>query len=71
VHAAYAGHGVAGDEKYGSKEGNEALKAFGLRRMFLHAHTLKFIKPGTKEEFSVTAPLDAELQTVLERLKLG
>ena len=68
VHAAYAGHAVAGDEKYGSKEGNEALKAFGLRRMFLHAHTLKFMKPGTKEEFSVTAPLDAELQSVLERL---
>jgi len=68
VHANYAGHPVAGDEKYGNKDGNEALKAFGLRRMFLHAHSLKFLRPGTQEEFSVTAPLDPELQVVLDRL---
>jgi 23S rRNA pseudouridine955/2504/2580 synthase len=68
VHAAYAGHAVAGDEKYGDKIANEALKAFGLRRMFLHAHSLTFARPGTGEEFSVSAPLDAELQSVLERL---
>jgi len=68
VHAAYAGHAVAGDEKYGDKASNEALKAFGLRRMFLHAHSLTFARPGTGVEFSVSAPIDAELQTVLARL---
>jgi 23S rRNA pseudouridine955/2504/2580 synthase len=68
VHAAYAGHAVAGDEKYGDKESNEKLKAFGLRRMFLHAHSLTFARPGTGAEFSVSAPLDEELQMVLERL---
>jgi 23S rRNA pseudouridine955/2504/2580 synthase len=71
VHAAYAGHTVAGDEKYGDKAANEALKAFGLRRMFLHAHTLTFARPGTGEAFTVTAPLDSELLSVLERLKSG
>jgi 23S rRNA pseudouridine955/2504/2580 synthase len=69
VHAAYTGHPVAGDEKYGDKVGNEALKAFGLRRMFLHAHSLSFARPGTGEAFSVSAPLDAELLAVQERLK--
>jgi 23S rRNA pseudouridine955/2504/2580 synthase len=65
VHAAYAGHPVAGDEKYGNKEGSEALRAYGLRRMFLHAHSLEFARPGTGEKFSITAPLSDELNAVL------
>jgi 23S rRNA pseudouridine955/2504/2580 synthase len=69
VHAAYAGHPVAGDEKYGDKAGNEALKTFGLRRMFLHAHSLSFVHPGTEKAFSVKAPLDAELESVLQALR--
>ncbi|MBC7982938.1 MAG: RluA family pseudouridine synthase [Candidatus Obscuribacterales bacterium] len=68
VHAAYAGHPVAGDEKYGDRVRSDALKPFGLRRMFLHAHSLAFIRPGTSETFSVTAPLSEELQNVLDRL---
>lgn len=71
VHAAAAGHPVAGDEKYGDRAGNTALKAFGLRRMFLHAHSLGFVKPGTTERFSITAPLDEDLQQVLQKLKAG
>ncbi len=69
VHAAYAGHPVAGDEKYGDKEGNEALRSYGLRRMFLHAHSLEFARPGTGENFHITAPLSDELTTVLANLK--
>ncbi len=69
VHAAYAGHPVAGDEKYGNKEGNEALRAYGLRRMFLHAHSLEFARPGTGEKFSITAPLSEELNAVLTSLQ--
>jgi 23S rRNA pseudouridine955/2504/2580 synthase len=72
VHAAYAGHPVAGDEKYGDRASNDALKeAFGLRRMFLHAHSLSFIRPGTDEPFSISAPLSDELQAVLDRLAAG
>jgi len=69
VHAAYTGHPVAGDDKYGSKEGNEALREFGLRRMFLHAHSLGFVHPGTGKPFTVSAPLSEELQGVVEKLK--
>ena len=69
VHAAYAGHPVAGDEKYGDKAGNDALREFGLRRMFLHAHSLEFARPGTGEKFSITAPLSEELQAVLGNLQ--
>jgi 23S rRNA pseudouridine955/2504/2580 synthase len=69
VHAAYAGHPVAGDEKYGDKACNEALKEFGLRRMFLHAHELRFVHPRTGEPFAVQAPLDEELEDVLGQLR--
>src|SRR5262249_6949079 len=31
VHAAYVGNPIAGDEKYGDKGGNSALKEYGLR----------------------------------------
>src|SRR5512134_503303 len=34
VHAAYAGHPVAGDDKYGDRERNEVLRVYGLGRMF-------------------------------------
>ena len=67
VHAAYAGHPVAGDEKYGDRECDAKLRAFGLKRMFLHAQGLRFVRNGT--EFDFRAPLSAELQDVLERLQ--
>jgi 23S rRNA pseudouridine955/2504/2580 synthase len=68
VHSAYARHPVAGDEKYGDKDANSQLKQYGLRRMFLHAHALGFIRPSG-EPFNIEAPLDAELQDVLSKLR--
>jgi len=68
VHAAHIGHPVAGDDKYGDREANKALKAVGLKRMFLHAHRLAFAHPETGERLSLTAPLDDELQTVIQKL---
>lgn len=69
VHAAHCGHPIAGDEKYGDREVDARLKAFGLRRMFLHAHTLSFARPDSAGEFTVTAPLPEELETVLQNLR--
>lgn len=67
VHAAYAGHPVAGDEKYGDAEANAALREFGLTRMFLHASSVSFEWPrgGT---MSLNAPLPPELASVIDRL---
>ncbi len=56
VHAQHAAHPVAGDEKYGDAPFNEQLRALGLRRMFLHAHSLSFKWPQGGE-FSINAPL--------------
>jgi 23S rRNA pseudouridine955/2504/2580 synthase len=67
VHAAHAGHPVAGDEKYGDPEFNRSLRELGVRRLFLHAHRVGFEWPGGGD-FSASAPLPADLHTVLEGL---
>ena len=68
VHAAYAGHPVAGDDKYGDRDLNAALRKLGLVRMFLHAHTISFTWPESGREFTVSVPLDDDLKAVLDRL---
>jgi 23S rRNA pseudouridine955/2504/2580 synthase len=67
VHATYAGHPVAGDEKYGDAAFNARMRELGLTRMFLHAHSMSFEWPngGT---FSASAPLPPELSAVLDRM---
>jgi len=67
VHAAYCGHPVAGDVKYGDATANAALRELGLRRMFLHAHSVSFDWPQGGQ-LSVSAPLPAELKAVLDAL---
>jgi 23S rRNA pseudouridine955/2504/2580 synthase len=67
VHAAHAGHPVAGDEKYGDRTFNRTLAALGLGRMFLHAHSVSFTWPRGGE-FSVNTPLPLELARVIDAL---
>lgn len=68
VHAAFAGHPVAGDEKYGDREFNARLRVLGLKRMFLHASSVVFRWPEAGGVFRAEAPLPAELATVLQKL---
>ncbi len=68
VHAAHAGHPLAGDPRYGEPRFNAMLSAKGLKRMFLHAHALQFVWPGTGEPFSIGSPLPNELTAILEEL---
>jgi 23S rRNA pseudouridine955/2504/2580 synthase len=68
VHASFAGHPLLGDDKYGDRERNAALKQHGLKRTFLHAQAVAFEWPGTGMPFHVSAPLPAELSTVLDAI---
>ncbi len=70
VHAQYAGHPLAGDEKYAARAQRQAFKEFGLKRLFLHACRLRIpdALPGGKD-LDVKAPMDAELLQVLDRLR--
>jgi 23S rRNA pseudouridine1911/1915/1917 synthase len=65
VHLAAIGAPVAGDALYGGPP------IEGLSRQFLHAARLAFPHPATGERVEVDAPLPAELQAVIEKLRLG
>jgi 23S rRNA pseudouridine955/2504/2580 synthase len=69
VHAAFAGHPVAGDDKYGDRAANMCLRQHGLWRMFLHAASIDFRWPDTGARFRAEAPLPADLSAVLARLR--
>ena len=69
VHATSMGQPIAGDEKYGDTAFNATLRRQGLKRLFLHAHSLAFRLPGIEDEIRVTAPLDDELSAVLNKLE--
>ncbi len=71
VHATHLGHPIAGDDKYGDREFNRKLRPLGLRRLFLHAASLRFRHPISGHRMEFEAPLPPELTTVLERLRRG
>lgn len=68
VHAAHMGHPIAGDERYGDAAFNDAMSAYGLSRMFLHASAVAFEWPDSGAPFAVSAPLPDELRDVLQAL---
>jgi len=64
AHLSYLGHPIAGDKLYGFK--NQQIPE-GLKRQFLHAHSLRITIPnGEEKEF--TSELPADLNTVLEKI---
>lgn len=69
VHAAHLGCPLAGDERYGLQEVNRALKAWGLRRLFLHARALNFQVGEDARAIAVEAPLPDDLTSLLRRLE--
>ncbi len=64
VHAQYAGHPLAGDEKYGDNATNARFRELGLKRLFLHAHTLTFDWQG--RSLQLRAELPEELGSFLK-----
>ncbi len=56
---------VAGDRLYGHKKG----AALPVDRLFLHAKTLGFTHPRTKEWLEITAALPADLEKTLAKLR--
>ena len=69
VHAAHLGCPIACDERYGRSEENRALRGYGLKRLFLHASSVRFEHPKTGKNIEVNAPMDKALLEVLSRLQ--
>ncbi len=67
VHARHAGHPLAGDPKYGDEAFNKLMKSRGLKRLFLHAHSVRF-PWGDEGEHQFNAALGADLRAVVETL---
>ena len=65
VHLAAIGHPIIGDSLYGEPNRNN----FGLHRHFLHACSLEFFHPDDGRRVKTEAPLPAELEAVLKRLR--
>ena len=69
VHAAWLGHPIIGDDRYGEDATNKTFKKRGYKRLFLHAEQLRFNHPVTGEPLHFTAPLPDDLQDLLNHEK--
>jgi len=64
VHLAFLGCPVVGDQIYGRRK-----NSLDTDRFFLHASKLSLRLPGNEEDTEFTAPLPADLQTILDNLE--
>jgi len=82
VHLAHLGHPVFGDPEYGGRRGplmklapgrraEAALLLADLDHQALHAETLGFTHPATRERLEFTRPVPSEFQAVLDTLPCG
>jgi 23S rRNA pseudouridine1911/1915/1917 synthase len=62
----YIHYPVVGDPVYGNSSKNNV----GMLRQALHAQTVAFIHPTTKERMAFGAPLPEDMKRLLERLKV-
>ncbi len=68
VHLSHLGFPIAGDDKYGDFSRNKELMKQGLKRMFLHAHSIAFNHPLTGGAMRLVAPLSKELERFIAKL---
>lgn len=69
VHLASLGYPIIGDDKYGDFALNKhvaAAKNGGLKRMFLHAHSMAFAHPLSGDKMRIQAPLSKDLRHYLQ-----
>ncbi len=68
VHAAYWGHGIVGDGKYGQLPRGETDALVGIlsrediNTLHLHAHRLIFVHPNSGKTIDIVAPLPPHMQ---------
>ncbi len=69
AHAQHIGHPIAGDPKYGDEAVNKRLREqAGLKRLFLHAASLRFSLDAGRAPYLLNAPLALDLAATLDRL---
>lgn len=68
VHASHSGYPLAGDDKYGDTDFNKHARQWGLKRLFLHANSVRLKWPDHKHALEFAAPLPDDLNAVLKHL---
>lgn len=68
VHALHVGNALLGDDKYGDQTACQNFKNKGLKRLFLHAASLRVPMPEDEKDLNISAALSPELQSVLDNL---
>jgi len=68
VHSAWAGHPIAGDDKYMDDASLKAFRSIGGERLMLHARALEFALPGTGEAMFLEAPYDTAFRKLVDEL---
>ena len=72
IHLSECGHPVCGDKVYCRKAtGETVLDTSGSRRLALHATELGFEHPASGAHLHWTMPMPADMQRVVERLRVG
>lgn len=71
VHFQFLGFPVAGDETYGARQNKRLEETTGYEppRVMLHSRQLAFSHPRTGKRVSFEAPLPADFQQALKRLR--
>lgn len=69
VHAAHLGTPILGDRKYGNQDANKAMRNQGLKRLFLHAESIRFRWPDEKQDQVFQAPLEPSLINLLSSMR--
>lgn len=68
VHSAWAGHPIAGDDKYMDDVSLRAFRSAGGQRLMLHARALEFTLPSTGEPVRLEAPYDEAFSELMAKL---
>ncbi|MDH4041116.1 MAG: 23S rRNA pseudouridine(955/2504/2580) synthase RluC [Gammaproteobacteria bacterium] len=68
VHARHAGFPLLGDDKYSDERSSDLTIALGLKRLFLHARSLRISMPETGP-MTLEAALDDDLENILTKLR--
>ena len=68
VHCASLGFPIVGDDKYGDFSLNKRLQREGLKRMFLHAWSMKLPHPATGSAIDLKAEAPDELQAFIQSI---
>lgn len=71
IHANKIAHPIIGDPKYGNRHHNHMFIAkFGIDKLFLHAKSLEFIHPFTKENLKIEVDVPEFWNLILVPIKI-